>query len=507
MTPQEYADFDGLGLAELIRTGEVSLREVLDAAVGLIETLNPFLNGVVRLLPDRIEAAKSEGSPAAEGFSDGLFSGVPFLLKDNVALRGARVTHGSALLAENIADKTHEVVRRMERTGVAIIGQSNLSEYGLLPYTEGRFHGSVHNPWNLNYSAGGSSGGSAAAVAAGVVPLAHGNDGGGSIRIPASACGLFGLKPSRGRNPALREGYDGGIAVNHVLSRSVRDSAAMLDATCGPRGGEPWMLPPPELPFREVVRRDPPRLKIAFTTADFAGNPAAPECRGAVELMARWCEELGHEVEEAAPQIDGAAFNDAFKLLWAQGAGSVYRIAQGAILHGRDTPAAVRPLLANRRLFRLVLRLARRGGVPVLEPFTRRLAAIDAAHNPADLLLAENLLKEVERRFRRFLTEYDLLLSPVLGAPPHRLGTFRQGWSADRAQRFLNRYVGYTPVANTTGLPAASVPTLITSENLPVGTQFIAALGREDLLFGIGAQIERAHPWNRRRPTCSAWNL
>lgn len=502
MTPQEYASLDGVGLAELIRNRRLSSREAMEAATTVYERLNSELNAVVRLLPDRIAGAEEEGEPA-----NGPFGGVPFLFKDNLAVRGLTVANGSALLADHVAESTHEIAKRMEATGVVGFGQSNMSEYGLLPYTEARLHGAVRNPWNLDYSAGGSSGGSAAAVAAGMVPLGHGNDGGGSIRIPASACGLFGLKPSRGRNPAQRPSYDGGIAVNHVLSRSVRDSAAMLDATCGPTKGEPWMPAPPKTPYSEVIREDPRPLRVAFATVDFAGNRAAPDCREAVERMARWCEELGHRVEERAPKIDGEAFNDAFTLLWAQGAGSVYRLAHQALLRRPTTPSAVRAVLRNRQLFRLALRLSRSHGMPVLEPFTRRLAAIDGRHTPSDLLLAQTTLKEVERRFHEFFSSYDLLLTPVLGEPPHRLGTFKHSWSAGKAQRFLNRYVGYTPIANTTGLPAASVPTLQTAEGLPVGTQFMAPLGREDLLFQIGAQIEAAHPWSGRKPLHSAWNM
>lgn len=501
MTPREYAQYDALGLAELMRSGQVSVREVTDAALNLVEALNPRLNAIVRLIPERIEALRSGES------AQGPFAGVPFLLKDNLEVEGWVVTHGSVLLADNVAKTTHEMVRRMELSGARIFGQTNLSEYGLLPYTESRLHGLVRNPWNETISAGGSSGGSAAAVASGIVPMAHGNDGGGSIRIPASACGLFGLKPSRGRNPARTTGFDTGIVVNHVLSRSVRDSAAMLDATCGPRSGELWMLPKPERPYLEVAREDPVSLRIAFTANGFDGSTAHPECRRAVETMARWCEELGHTVEEAVPEIDGHAFNEAFKLLWAQGAGSVYRVAQQAVTSRRGTPRLVREILKNRRIFRLVLALSRREGKPVLEPFTRRLAALDAQFSPSDLLLARNMLKGVEQTLARFLTSYDLFLSPVLGEPPHPLGTFSQSWGAGEAQAFLNRYVAYTPIANTTGLPAASVPTLWTDENLPVGTQLLAPLGREDLLFQLAGQIERAHPWRERHPQLSAWTL
>jgi amidase len=267
------------------------------------------------------------------------------------------------------------------------------------------------------------------------------------------------------------------------------------------------MLPKPERQYLELSREDPPPLRIAFTTSGFDGDPAHPECRRAVEAMARWCDELGHNVEEAAPEIDGHAFNNAFKLLWAQGAGSVYRVAQQAVTSGRKTPRPVRRLLKNRSIFRLALTLSRRQGKPVLEPFTRRLAAIDEKYSPSDLLMAQNTLKGIEQTLGSFLSSYDLFLSPVLGEPPHPLGTFDQSWGAAKAQAFLNRYVAYTPIANTTGLPAASIPTHWTDETLPVGTQFLAALGREDLLFQVAGQIERSHPWRERHPEISAWTL
>lgn len=510
MRPKEYAEQDGVGLAELIRTGEVSKQEASDAALHLLEKLNPELNAVVRRLPEESETPKSTDHEDHRTASSLPFAGVPFLFKDNLEVEGWTVTHGSVLLSDNVAQFTYEVARRMAATGIRVLGQTNLSEYGLLPYTESRLHGPVLSPWNREHSAGGSSGGSAAAVAAGIVPIAHGNDGGGSIRIPASACGVFGLKPSRGRNPARHFGYDSGIVVNHVLTRTVRDSAAMLDATCGPRPGERWMLPKPEQSYSETIRREPrpPRpLRIAFATTDFAGNVAHPECRRAVETMARWCEEFGHLVEEGAPEIDGVAFNRAFKLLWAQGAGSVYRLAQEVVTNRPETPGPLRSLLENRRLFRIVLALSRRHGKPVLEPFTRRLAAIDAWHSPSDLTVAQTNLRKVEHAVRRFLSSYDLFLSPVLGEPPHPLGTFNQAWGARRAQEFLNRYVAYTPIANTTGLPAMSVPTDWTKDDLPIGTQFLAPLGREDLLFQLAAQIEEAHPWASKHPALSAWNM
>ncbi|MFP4484422.1 MAG: amidase [Spirochaetaceae bacterium] len=518
MNASEYANYDGLGLAELIRTGQVSPEEVAETARRVIDLLNPQLNAVIRRTDEPTAGAAPDEAPGADADADpgvapgaaspdAPFAEVPFLLKDSLQVKGNTMTFGSVLLKDHVAEWTHEVARRMFVAGVRDLGRTNLCEFGLLPHTESALHGAARNPWNPDYSPGGSSGGSAVAVASGMVPLAHAADGGGSIRIPASCCGLFGLKPSRGRNPSAVWGYDGSLAVNHVLSRTVRDSAAMLDTICGPRPREPWILPRPDRPYRDVITEPPPRCRIAFTTTDFTGNAAHPDCARAVELMAHQCEELGHAVEEAKPPIDGAAFAEAFTQLWAQGAGLVYRQAREALQGREEIPAPLRSLLGNQTIFRLLLALARRDGKPVLERFTRGLAAIDRRSSPADLEVAQLTLKQMERQVTDFLGTYDLLLTPVLSEPPHPIGTFDQRWSFQEMRHFLNRLVAYTPIANTTGFPAMSVPTFWTAERLPIGTHFVAPLGREDLLLQLAAQLEDAYSWKHRHPAVSAWHL
>ncbi|MBW2459459.1 MAG: amidase, partial [Deltaproteobacteria bacterium] len=316
----EYTQYDGLGLAELVARKEVHPRELVEAGIERIEQVNPGINAVIHELFGGARAMAKHPLPA------GPFAGVPYLLKDMVMHRGTLLTLGSAFLREgrHIPQESHPVVERAEQAGLIILGKTNACEFGLLPVTEPEAYGPTANPWNLAFTPGGSSGGSGAAVAAGMVPLAHGNDGGGSIRIPASCCGVFGLKPTRGRNPGTAEGNADGVVVEHCLSRSVRDSAALLDVTQGPLPGDRWWAPPPTRPYLDEVAQDPETLTIAFTTADFLGRPAHPDCVAAVEDAARLCEDLGHRVEEAVPDLDGERFNRAFAMTWASMATSMF---------------------------------------------------------------------------------------------------------------------------------------------------------------------------------------
>src|SRR6266508_2155832 len=302
MKAEEFESFDGLGLAGLVRRGDVSPAELLDAAVSRVEARNPELNAVVTRLYDHARAA------IAAGLANGPFTGVPYLLKDLGAhYAGAVTSFGSALFKDFVLDHDSEITARLRRAGLVIFGKTNTPEMGLAASTEPRLFGPTRNPWKLGHSAGGSSGGSAAAVAAGYLPMAHATDGGGSIRIPASKCGLFGLKPSRGRTPAgpdLGEGL-AGMATGHCVSRSVRDSAALLDATHGPASGDPYAAPPLPRPLLDEVGAPPGRLRIAVCTTDYLGKPIHPACTAAVEATARLCASLGHDVEEARPDFAG----------------------------------------------------------------------------------------------------------------------------------------------------------------------------------------------------------
>src|ERR1700674_1088225 len=299
MAFREYGQYDGIGLADLVRRKQVSARELLDEAIARTAKVDREINAVVVKHYDYAERQIDKGLP------DGPFTGVPFLLKDLDLLEGTRTTSGASIYKDNVADHTGTLAQRFLATGVAIFGKSSTPEFGLMPTTESRLFGPTRNPWNPAHSSGGSSGGAGAAVAARVLPVAHASDGGGSIRIPASASGVFGLKPTRARNPIGPERGEGwsGFSCGHVLSISVRDSAAMLDAVHGPEISSPYVAPPPERPFAEEVGRDPGRLRIAFTDKSPYGDAIDPEIAAAVRDAARLLSGLGHHVEERAPQL------------------------------------------------------------------------------------------------------------------------------------------------------------------------------------------------------------
>src|SRR3954471_1142865 len=299
MAFKEYGNYDAVGLAELVRNKDVTANELLDEAIARTAKVDPEINAVVVKHYDYAERQISRGLP------DGPFTGVPFLMKDLDLLEGTRTTSGASVLKDFVADHNGTLSQRFLDTGVAIFGKSSSPEFGLMPTTESRLHGPTRNPWNLAHSSGGSSGGAAAAVAARILPVAHASDGGGSIRIPASASGVFGLKPSRARNPLgpdRGEGW-GGFSCGHVLGISVRDSAAMLDAIQGPETSSPYVAPPPERPFAQEVGRDPGKLRIAFTDKSPYGEPIDPEIAAAVREVAKMLAGLGHRLEERAPSL------------------------------------------------------------------------------------------------------------------------------------------------------------------------------------------------------------
>ena len=472
----DLAFLDATAQAELVRRKQVRSIELVEAAIERIERLNPTLNAVVTPMYDYARAAASGELP------DGPFAGVPFLLKDALAYcSGVRSTSGSALLRHFVPDHDSEMVVRLKRAGLIILGRTNLSEFGLLPTTEPRLFGATRNPWNTERTPGGSSGGSAAAVASGMVPMAHGADGGGSIRLPASCCGLFGLKPTRARNPLGPDRGDiwGGLVVEHAITRSVRDSAALLDATSGPDVGDPYWAPPPARPFLHEVGADPGRLRIAFTTEAVSGVPIHPDCVRAVNDAAELCADLGHEVLEAAPALDGEMVNQWFTTLWSAGCAS---ILEGV---ARSTGQAPKP--------------------DWVEPLTWGLYEMGQQLTAVDYLLAVGALQRIARLVARFFADYDVWLTPTLAEPPVPLGTFDstpenplQGFS--RALEF----VPFTPICNATGQPAMSVPLFWNADDLPVGVHFVGRFGDEATLFRLAAQLEAARPWADRRPPVSA---
>jgi amidase len=469
---QEFERYDGLGLAELIRTKEVTVEEVLAATLERIEARNPAINAVVTRMDEQARAAIRAGLP------DGPFKGVPYLLKDLGALyTGVVTSNGSNLFASYLADHDSEIVARMKRAGLVIVGKSNTPEMGIAPSTEPRLHGVTRNPWSLGHSAGGSSGGAAAAVAAGMLPMAHATDGGGSIRIPASACGLFGLKPTRARNPMGPDAGEGwsGASIGHAVTWTVRDSAALLDATSGPDVGDPYWAPPPARPFLSEIGRDPGRLRIALTTTPWIEGPVDPECAEAARAAGRLCESLGHHIEEARPQIDEAA--------WLKSTLVIVTASLGFAVETRAT-ALGRALKSDD-----------------VERITWERVELGRTFSATDYARAIHTVHRTGRVVARFLERYDVLITPTMAKPPHPLGVLSLS-SPDSAAFTAARSasVGFTSLFNSSGHPAMSVPLSMSRSGLPLGVQFVARFGDEATLFRLASQLETAAPWKDRRP-------
>jgi amidase len=468
---EDLAGYDALGLARLVRDKQVTAAELVERALRAIERVNPALNAVVTPLADRARHA------AARPLPDGPFTGVPFLVKDLLAGEaGVRQTAGSAFLREAVAPVDAELTRRLKRAGLVIVGRTNTPEFGILPTTEPRLHGPTRNPWDTTRMVGGSSGGSAAAVAARVVPMAHANDGGGSIRIPAACCGVFGLKPTRARNPLgpdlghLMEG----LVAEHAVTRSVRDSAALLDATAGPAAGDPYWAPPAAGPFLAEIGAPPGRLRIAFTTDALDGAPVHEACRQAVLDAAALCADLGHDVEPAAPALPVDVLTPAFMTVWTVGVTATLEAAEEAV--GR----AARP--------------------DELEPLTAALADLGRSCSGAAYVRAVGVMHQASRRLAAFFADRHLWLTPTVAEPPLPLGSFEG--PADEPLYGLFRaaaFVPFTPIANVSGQPAMSVP-LSRHDGLPVGVHFIGRFGDEATLFRLAAQLEEARPWREVRP-------
>ena len=471
MKPEEYVAHDAMGLAELVAKREVSAAELAEAAIDVIERHNATLNAVVTPLYEM-------GREAAANPHPGPFSGVPFLLKDLIAsMKGARQTSGARYFDNYIADADSELVTRFKNAGLNILGKTNTPEFGINVSTEPAFLGAARNPWNSNHSTGGSSGGAAAAVAAGYVPAAHASDGGGSIRIPSSACGTFGLKPSRARVPAgpfYVESWHG-FATEGVLSRTVRDSAALLDAIAGPEVGDYYAAPPAAGPFLAEVGRDPGRLRIAVSTKAPEGVVVDPECIKAAHDAAKLCESLGHTVDEADLPYDREQFRRAFGLMVAGNTAADLR--EIALAFGRE------PVQGD------------------FEENTYRFAGLAEDIKVVDYLLALRWLQRLSRDMGRFFETWDVLITPTLGQPPHEIGYLdpKAAPFHEHQQRVFS-FIPFTPIFNVTGQPAMSVPLHWTPSGLPVGVQFATKFGDDALLFRLAAQLEQAKPWAGRRP-------
>jgi len=471
-----WADLDAIAQAGLVRRREVSALELVEAAIKRVERVNPQLNAVITRAYDLARAA------VATIPLDARLAGVPFLLKDLVATQaGVPMGSGSAALAGTVPRYDSEMVTRYRRAGLVILGKTNVPEFGIPPTTEPRAFGPTHNPWDPTRTPGGSSGGSAAAVAARMVPAAHANDGGGSIRIPASCCGVFGLKPTRGRNPLGPDYGDimSGLVSEHAITRSVRDSAALLDATAGPDLGDPYWAPPPARPYLQEVGADPGRLRIALAVAPSTGAMVHADCVTAARDAAALCAALGHHVEEAAPAIDDIATTRAFLTLYAASA------ARNVAVLERQTG---RPPERER-----------------LEPLTRALAEMGNSLSAGSYALALEDLQRTSRAVAGFFLGYDVWLTPVLAEPPVPLGTF-DATEDDPMKGFLRagEFCPFTPICNMTGQPAMSVPLYWNAAGLPIGSHFVARFGDEATLFRLAAQLESARPWSAHRPPIAA---
>jgi len=474
MKLDEYAALDGLGIAELIKKGEISTAEAAGAAVEAIEAVNPQLNAVIETYPERVN----------EDPADGPLKGVPFLLKDLVVHEAGKTNElGSRLAKGMVAPTDSELAIRYRNSGLNILGRTTTPEFGFCAASEAVIYGQTHNPWNLDHSPGGSSGGSAAMVAARAVPIAHANDGGGSIRIPAANCGLVGMKPTRARNslgPDAGEAI-GGFAIEHVVSRTVRDSAAVLDATNGSMPGDPYIIAPPSRPYLDEVSTKPKQLKIAMTTKPWSDDPVDPECVAAVQDTAKLLQDLGHEVVEASPVIDYEPFIEATANIWA--AGETAWILAVAAATGR-TP-----------------------GPDTLE--TSIMATFEAGMKMTamEYMAALGVVNTTCRAVGPFFDDYDMLLTPTCGKPAWKLGEMdanKPGWDLMSWTRFVFGICSFTPLFNATGHPGVSLPLGMSSGGLPIGIQFVGQWGREDILYQLSGQLEEASPWIGRKPQVCA---
>lgn len=469
---------DAIATAEAIRNGEVSAREVVEDAIARIEKHNGLLNAVVA---ERFEQALAE---VDAGLPRGPLHGVPTLIKDlGMQVAGLPLTRGSKLWADDVQSVDSELVRRYRRAGMVVLGMSNSPELGKNASTEPLHHGPTRNPWSLGHSPGGSSGGSAAAVAAGLVPVAHGNDGGGSLRIPAAVCGLFGLKPSRGRITAYPAATSlaAPLSANHVLSRSVRDSALLLDLTSAPMPGDAFAAPTPALPFGEQAARAPLSLRIGLATRRADGGVVDPQVVAAVRATAELCEDLGHVVEETELTYDADLMMSGF-----------------GTLMGASLLADVTHRLAA---------LGRELRDDDLEPFTRMLFDhYRATMTPVQVYDAHSAIQQVGWQLGASFDQFDLLLTPTLPLPTPELGVL----DTSRPEVMWERggdYSSFTAVINATGMPAMSVPCGglgprgYDSSGLPLGAHFIGPLGSEGTLLALATQLETAHPWPLLAPT------
>ncbi|MBJ20667.1 MAG: amidase [bacterium] len=469
----DFLGVDATDLATLIRRGDVTPSELLEWSILRAEAVNPKLNALV------IEHFDHARDRAAKGrLPKGPFRGVPFLLKDlGITLEGTVTSHGSRFFKGAVATGTSTLVERYEAAGLVIFGKTASPEFGSSSSTESLAWGETHNPWQTEYSSGGSSGGSAALVAAGVVPIAHASDGGGSIRIPASCCGLFGLKPTRGLTPTGPNFFDknAGLSINHAVSRTVRDSAALLDATAGPAPFDPYLAPAPERAYLDEVGRDPGSLLIGIQRRATLPTETHPDCLRALDETAHLCESLGHRLEEIEPPpLPGAELWYTFGVM-------------------RGTSIAMLVQAREREL-------GRKATPDDLEPQNwseyQRALGYSAIDHETQRQLVYRWARDVVAHQSRFAA----VLSPTLAGPPPKLGVLDPAHPDETFANAAMSMTGFTMAYNLSGQPAMSVPLDVNEGGLPIGSMFAGRLGGEGVLLRLAAQLEEAKPWRARWP-------
>lgn len=474
----DYTSRDGLGLAELVARKEVKPEELMEAALAAIEKVNPKLNAVLQTLPDMARAEIRAGLP------QGPFAGVPFVIKELVLhAKGVRCDHGSKLAQGFIAPADTELMARFRRAGLVLVGTTQTPELGYNPTTETTLYGPVHNPWVQGRSAGGSSGGSGAAVAAGIIPVAHANDGGGSIRIPAACNGLVGLKPTRDRIPTGPDYADPlcGLAIEFAVSRTVRDSAALLDCVAGADVGAPGLPVPPARPYRDEVGANPGKLRIAWTTTPASGAKIDPECEKAVHETVKTLQDAGHTLIEDRPQFDWNEFLDRVHVIWV-----VFNVLSV------DFAAQA---------------MGRKQGPDNLEAVTWACYEEGKRYTALDLLTSMAHGNELSRKVGAFFQGYDALVTPTLARPPAPHGEINQnkpGMTPMEWTQQVFSYCPFTPLFNSTGQPAISLPMHWAANGLPIGVQIAGRFGDEATLIRLASQLEQARPWKERRPALHA---
>ncbi|MEM9225835.1 MAG: amidase [Pseudomonadota bacterium] len=469
-----YADYDAMGLAELVRQKEVSPSELLNAAVSRAEAAQKELNCFSALFPQVAEGQIADGLP------DGPFAGVPMAVKDlGFEIKGQPITNGSLAFKGNIADHDNVMCERYKAAGFTLFGQTTSPEFGLTTTTESLLYGATRNPWDTSRTSGGSSGGASAACAAGVIPLAHASDGGGSIRIPAGCTGLFGMKPSRGRTPmgpATTEGWNGQSTV-HAVSRSVRDNAALLDATHGREIGSRYVAPEPESSFLSALDSDPKPLKIALWTTAPNGTTPDPDAQAGLDATRALLESLGHHVEEAGPQLDGEVLGKSLVM--------TVSAAIAMVMEARGEA------------------LGRQLGPDDMEPVTARFVEFGNSIPMKELMKATQASITAGLQYEHFLVDggYDMVLSPTMSRVPDKIGVL--SLAPDDIDAYTLAATTFAPwcaISNQAGSAAMSVPLHWTAENLPIGMMFGARCGNEWELYQLAGQLERAAPWADRRP-------